>query len=131
MMRPSAVIAAVAAVAAEIAVAGALLACGHADRPPQEPTAGSGSATTTGRGGPCDAMRARVEQLYRAEAKSREPARVDEAPLGRNQPGVPVRRPARTAQIAQTFYFQWLSGRLLVGLLRLSRLATAQAIVQA
>jgi len=31
------------------------------------------------RGGPCDAVRGRVEQLYRAEARAAEPARVDEA----------------------------------------------------
>ena len=37
-------------------------------------TAGSGDAR-----GPCEAMRDRVEQLYRAEAQAKEPARVDEA----------------------------------------------------
>jgi hypothetical protein len=63
------------AVAGAIAIASP--ACGHPDRPPNEPTAGSGSAV--GRGGPCEAVRARVEQLYRAEAKAKEPSRVDEA----------------------------------------------------
>jgi hypothetical protein len=67
---------AVAGVAAKVVV-GAALACGHADRPPTEPTAGSGSAA--GRGGRCDTIRWRVEQLYRAEAKDKEPSRVDDA----------------------------------------------------
>jgi hypothetical protein len=57
----------------------ALVACGHAERPPHEPTAGSGSAAGGVRGGPCDAVRGRVEQLYRAQARAAEPARVDEA----------------------------------------------------
>ena len=63
--------------AVSVAIGIASPACGHADRPPNEPTAGSGS--TAGRGGPCDAVRARVEQLYRDEAKAKEPSRVDEA----------------------------------------------------
>jgi len=77
-MKPPSTLTALAA-AAQTAIAVALLACGHADRPPHEPTAGSGSTAGTVRGGPCDAVRGRVEQLYRAEARAAEPARVDEA----------------------------------------------------
>ncbi|HEY0990586.1 MAG TPA: hypothetical protein VGD80_26220, partial [Kofleriaceae bacterium] len=68
-MKPPCTLTAVAAVAV------ALLACGHVDRPPREPTAGSGSAAGGARGGPCDAVRGRVEQLYRAEATAHELAR--------------------------------------------------------
>jgi hypothetical protein len=54
----------------------ALLACGSRTPPaPAEGNAGTGAAPR----GPCEAMRPRVEQLYRAEAQPREPARVDEA----------------------------------------------------
>jgi hypothetical protein len=56
----------------------ALLACGS--RAPSRPVPGtpSGSGTATP-GGPCEATRARVEELYRGEAKDKEPARSDEA----------------------------------------------------
>ena len=44
------------------------------------PAASQGSATGSGEArGPCEAMRGRVEQLYRAEAQTREPARVEQA----------------------------------------------------
>jgi NAD(P)H-dependent flavin oxidoreductase YrpB (nitropropane dioxygenase family) len=87
-MKPPVVASGARKVVARAALAGALCgaigvaslacgACGHADRPPNEPTAGSGSAP--GRAGTCNAVRARVEQLYRDEAKASEPSRVDEA----------------------------------------------------
>ncbi len=41
-------------------------------------TAGSGSAVSAPVGG-CDGARAKVEQLYRAEAQAKEPKRVEEA----------------------------------------------------
>jgi hypothetical protein len=40
------------------------------------PTGGSGSAPAAS---PCDAIRPKVEQLYRAEAEQKEPKRVAEA----------------------------------------------------
>jgi hypothetical protein len=40
---------------------------------------GSGSGSNVTQGGACDGIRARVEQLYRAEAQAKEPKRVDEA----------------------------------------------------
>jgi hypothetical protein len=54
-------------------IAVALMACGS--RTPPGPAGGTSAAQRR----PCDAMRARVEQLYRAEAQAREPARVDDA----------------------------------------------------
>jgi hypothetical protein len=62
-----------------IAVALFAFACGS--RTPPAPTGAGGSSAGMGAAprGPCEAMRARVEQLYRAEAQGREPARVDEA----------------------------------------------------
>lgn len=52
----------------------ALLGCGSSTPPAEQgsPIAGSASAA-------CDGTRARVEQLYRAEARTREPKRVDQA----------------------------------------------------
>jgi hypothetical protein len=60
----------------------ALVACGGPAKPPAVP--GEGATT----GGPasgvqpnapaCDAARGKIEQLYRTEAKDREPARLDE-----------------------------------------------------
>jgi hypothetical protein len=55
----------------------ALLACGT--RQPGPPASSGAAAGVPPRGGPCDAVRARVEQLYRAEAKDQEPARIDAA----------------------------------------------------
>jgi hypothetical protein len=45
-------------------------------KPPTKPTTGSGSGTPPVG---CDAARAKVEQLYRAEAQVKEPKRVDQA----------------------------------------------------
>ena len=61
--------------AAVVAVAAALLACA---------CSGKGSATVGGGSGAgaarsCDEIRAKVEQLYRAEAEAKEPKRVEEA----------------------------------------------------
>jgi hypothetical protein len=59
---------------AAIGIAAALCAC-----------SGKGGTTMGGGGGsaggasPCEGIRARVEQLYRAEAQAKEPKRVDEA----------------------------------------------------
>lgn len=51
-----------------------------------DPTVGGGTGGTTGTGTgtkapptACDGIRAKVEQLYRAEAQAKEPKRVDEA----------------------------------------------------
>ena len=59
-----------------LAVALFIGACGSRTPPaaPQGSAKGSGAAS-----GPCEAMRGRVEQLYRAEAQAKEPSRVDEA----------------------------------------------------
>jgi hypothetical protein len=59
----------------------ALLACGNKPPPAPGTTGGShGSATTiTATGTACDAVRAKVADLYRAELRDRDPARVDEA----------------------------------------------------
>jgi hypothetical protein len=59
-------------------IAVALLACGPG-KPPAEPPGGGGSAS----GAPpssaaCDGVRDKVAQLYRAEAKDKDPARVNE-----------------------------------------------------
>ncbi|HSS01738.1 MAG TPA: hypothetical protein VLM79_31990 [Kofleriaceae bacterium] len=51
-------------------------ACGS--RPPPATTGGSASGSGEA-GGPCAAMRGRVAELYRAEARTKEPARVEEA----------------------------------------------------
>ena len=53
--------------------ASGLLGCG-ASAPPAGPAPAVATAST-----PCDGARAKVEQLYRAEARTREPKRVDEA----------------------------------------------------
>jgi hypothetical protein len=56
----------------------ALLGAGCPGKPPVPPveaSAGGGSAPT---GTSCDAMRPKVEQLYRAEPRGREPAQVAE-----------------------------------------------------
>jgi hypothetical protein len=50
-----------------------VLACGCSGKP-AAPASGSAAAGTG-----CDSVRGKVEQLYRAEARTREPARVDEA----------------------------------------------------
>jgi hypothetical protein len=52
----------------------AVIAC--SSKPPAT-TNGSGSGTNAATG--CDAIRGKVEQLYRAEAEAKEPKRVDEA----------------------------------------------------
>ena len=58
-------------------IAVALLACGSraAPAPAEGTSAGTGAAPR----GPCETLRARVEQLYRADALGKEPARVEEA----------------------------------------------------
>lgn len=58
-------------------IAVALLACGS--RTPPAPAEGTSAGTGAAPRGPCEAMRARVEQLYRAEAQAKEPARVEAA----------------------------------------------------
>jgi hypothetical protein len=54
-------------------IAIAVLGCGSG-KPPETAGTTPGSASTA-----CDGARAKVEQLYRAEARTREPKRVDEA----------------------------------------------------
>jgi hypothetical protein len=57
----------------------ALLGAGCSGKPPVPPvetSAGGGAAPT---GTSCEAMRPKVEQIYRAEPRGREPARVAEA----------------------------------------------------
>ncbi|HUJ63075.1 MAG TPA: hypothetical protein VLX92_31475 [Kofleriaceae bacterium] len=55
----------------------ALVACASPSKSPAAPTgAGSGSAPAAAT---CDGVRSRVEQLYRAEARAKEPTRVAEA----------------------------------------------------
>jgi hypothetical protein len=60
-------------------IAVALLACGSRAPSGPAPSGPAPSGGTAPRGGPCEAMRARVDQLYRSEAKDKEPARVDES----------------------------------------------------
>jgi hypothetical protein len=55
----------------------ALLACGN--KPPSPGIAGSGGSAANPSAGACDAMRARVTDLYRAHLRDRDPARLDEA----------------------------------------------------
>ena len=60
----------------------ALVGLGCSGKPASEPVArpGSGAAAGAAQISPaCEAVRPRVEQLYRAEAQAREPGRVDEA----------------------------------------------------
>jgi len=52
----------------------AVLACGCSGKPAAPPVTGSGAT-----GSSCDALRGKVEQLYRTEARTREPGRVNEA----------------------------------------------------
>jgi len=60
-------------------IAIAVLGCGTS-KPPAGTSAGSATGSSAGgTGTACDAARAKVEQLYRAEAQAREPKRVDEA----------------------------------------------------
>ena len=54
----------------------AVLACGCPGRP-VVPGGGSGHGDATGSG--CEALRRKVEQLYRTEVRAREPQRADEA----------------------------------------------------
>jgi hypothetical protein len=65
----------------------AMVACGPPSKPPAGPTGGTTAGTTAGTGPAsgarstspaCDAVRAKVEQLYRAAARDRDPARVNE-----------------------------------------------------
>jgi hypothetical protein len=53
-----------------------IAACGSRTPPGTMQGSASGSGAS---GGPCEAMRGRVEQLYRAEAQAKEPSRVDAA----------------------------------------------------
>ncbi|HEU4735173.1 MAG TPA: hypothetical protein VFT22_45085 [Kofleriaceae bacterium] len=70
-----------------VGLIGALVALpvglGCSGKPPQEPAGGAAGAGAAGgaraTSAACEAVRPRVEQLYRAEAQAREPARVDEA----------------------------------------------------
>lgn len=55
----------------------AVLGCASS-KPPTGAGSGTGSSVGT-TGTACDGARARVDQLYRAEAQAREPKRVDEA----------------------------------------------------
>ena len=55
-----------------------LAGCACPDKPGPKPPTGSGSGSATPLTG-CDAARAKVEQLYRAEAQVKEPKRVDQA----------------------------------------------------
>jgi hypothetical protein len=59
-------------------IAIAMLGCGSSTPPATTGSAPPG-AVATGASGPCDAARPKVEQLYRAEAQTREPKRVTEA----------------------------------------------------
>ena len=57
----------------------ALLSCAACgSRTPTGTSAGSGAGSSAPQG-PCEAIRGRVEHLYRAEAQAKEPKRVDEA----------------------------------------------------
>jgi hypothetical protein len=53
-----------------------ILACGCSGKPAGSASAGAGGGTSAGR---CDAVRGKIEQLYRTEARAREPGRIDEA----------------------------------------------------
>jgi hypothetical protein len=55
------------------------LACGCSGAPATPSSGGSGGAHGDAPGSGCAALRGKVEQLYRGEARGREPARVDEA----------------------------------------------------
>ena len=61
----------------------ALIACGCPSKPPAGPTGGAASGGPVSGAQPtsttCDASRAKVEQLYRAALRDRDPARVNEA----------------------------------------------------
>lgn len=60
----------------------AALGQGCSGKPPVEPAGGAadtGAASGSSVSPACAAVRPRVEQLYRAEAKAREPERIDEA----------------------------------------------------
>ena len=62
----------------------ALFACGSPSTPPVEPTGGATTGNSSGGGVPlsgttCDAVRAKVEELYRAAARGGDPVRVNEA----------------------------------------------------
>jgi len=56
-----------------------LAACSGKQGTPTGTGSGNGTATVTPPAGGCEAMRGKVEQLYRAEAQAKEPKRVDEA----------------------------------------------------
>lgn len=73
------------AVAAAMA-SSASLSCTCPPRPVNEPAATAGSAARPGSGSPvatatapCEAVRSRIQQLYRAEAQQKEPKRVEES----------------------------------------------------
>jgi hypothetical protein len=60
----------------------AVVGLGCSGKPPAEPIGGTAGPGTRGPGATspaCEAVRPRVEQLYRAETQAGEPARADEA----------------------------------------------------
>jgi len=59
----------------------ALVGFGCPGKPPADPAGGAAGSASAGAQRPpaCEASRAKVEKLYRAEAQAREPARIDEA----------------------------------------------------
>lgn len=73
----------IASAAVAAALAGALAGACSGKNGPGAGTGGSGAggggAAGSGAGGPCEQVRAKVEQLYRAEAEAKEPKRVEEA----------------------------------------------------
>jgi hypothetical protein len=100
-------------------IALAVLGCG-----PSKPLTRTGSASgagssTASTGTACDGARAKVDQLYRAEAQTREPKRVDEA-VADNTAMVMndcVKAPAKvTACIASVATVHDLEARCLVAL---------------
>jgi hypothetical protein len=66
----------------KLALVVAVVLCGCGNAPPVAPSGGAGPAAAAPSGPPtgttCDGARGKVEQLYRAAARDKEPARVAE-----------------------------------------------------
>lgn len=66
----------------KLALVVAVVLCGCGNAPPVAPSGGTGTAVAAPGGSPigttCDGARGKVEQLYRAAAHDKEPARVTE-----------------------------------------------------
>ena len=88
----------------------ALVACACPNKAGQGTTGGSGTVPVES--GSCEGVRAKVEQLYRAEAQAKEPKRVEEAVADNTQMVIrPARFPPRMSVSTRSPIAAVVSGR--------------------